>query len=67
LDQKIVARKAKARKSTAELAGNVLAKVERQNILVSFFFCHLTSPEQSPKAHQNVEISPHNSAGMKAD
>jgi len=37
LDQKVVARKAKARKCAAEVAGNVQAKVERQHrLLISF-------------------------------
>ena len=37
LDQKVVARKAKARKCAAEAAGNVQAKVERQHrLLISF-------------------------------
>jgi len=37
LDQKVVARKAKAKKCTAEVAGNVQAKVERQHrLLISF-------------------------------
>jgi hypothetical protein len=37
LDQKVVARKAKARKCAAEVAGNVQAKVERQHrLFISF-------------------------------
>ena len=37
LDQKVVARKAKARKCAAEVAGNVQAKVERQHrLLISY-------------------------------
>ena len=38
LGQKVVARKAKARKCAAEVAGNVQAKVERQHgrLLISF-------------------------------
>ena len=37
LDKKVVARKAKARKCSAEVAGNVQAKVERQHrLLISF-------------------------------
>ena len=34
LNQKVVARKAKARKCAAEVAGNVHAKVERQHSLL---------------------------------
>ena len=37
LDQEVMARKAKARKCTAEIAGNVQAKVERQHrLLISY-------------------------------
>ena len=37
LDQKVVSRKAKARKCAAEVAGNVQEKVERQHrLLISF-------------------------------
>ena len=37
LDQKVVARKVKARKCATEVAGNVQAKVERQHrLLISF-------------------------------
>ena len=50
LDQKVVARKAKARKCAAEVAGNVLAKVVcnltfsegREATQAHFFFCHPT-------------------------
>jgi len=53
LDQKFMARKAKARKCTAEIVGNLQAKIERQHRLV-IFYCHPTSQEQSPKVHQKV-------------
>ena len=50
LDQKLVARKAKARKCTAEiLVGNTQAREA-----CDFFFCHPTSQEQSPDVHLNV-------------
>ena len=55
LDQKVVARKAKARKCAAEVAGNVQAKVERQHReAFDFSFCHPTIQEYSPKVHQNM-------------
>ena len=37
LDQKVVTRKAKARKCAAEVAGNVQARVERQHRLLTSF------------------------------
>ena len=37
LDQNVMARKAKARKCTAEIVGNIQAKVERQHKLVMSF------------------------------
>ena len=41
LDQKVVARKAKARKCAAEVAGNVHAKVERQHrFMITFLLSH---------------------------
>ena len=66
LDQRVVARKAKARKCAAEVAGNVQAKVESEATQAfDFFFCHPTIQEYSPKVHQNVcDVCPHNSAGM---
>jgi hypothetical protein len=48
LDQKVVARKAKARKCAAEVAGNVQAKVERQHRLLIFFLSS-HHPEVFPK------------------
>jgi len=55
LYQKVVARKAKARKCAAEVAGDVQAKVERQHrLLMHFFFCHPTIQKYSPKVHRNV-------------
>jgi len=48
LDQKVVARKAKARKCATEVAGDVQAKVERQHrFLISFLSSH--HPEVFPK------------------
>ena len=53
LDQKVVARKAKAKKCTAEVAGNVQAKVERQHRLLIFFLSS-HHPEVFPKGTRNV-------------
>ena len=53
LDYKVVARKAKARKCAAEVAGNVQAKVEATQDF-DFFFGHPTIQEYSPKVHQIV-------------
>jgi hypothetical protein len=64
LDQKVVARKAKARKCTAQVAGNVQAKVERQHrLLISFF---VIPPSRSiPQRYTKMcVIYPHNPAGM---
>jgi len=64
LDQKVVARKAKARKCAAEVAGNVQAKVERQHrLLISF---SVIPPSRSiPQRYTKMcVICPHNSAGM---
>ena len=63
LDQKVVARKAKARKCTAEVAGIVQAKVERQQLLNSF---SVIPPSRSiPQRYTKMcVICPHNSAGM---
>ena len=64
LDQKVVARKAKARKCSAEVAGNVQAKVERQHrLLISF---PVIPPSRSiPQRYTEMcVICPHNSAGM---
>jgi len=66
LDQKVVARKAKARKCAAdEVAGNVQAKVERQHRLLISFSVIPTSrsiPQRYTKIY--VIVCPHNSAGM---
>jgi len=59
-----VARKAKARKCSAEVAGNVQAKVERQHrLLISF---SVIPPSRSiPQRYTEMRvICPHNSAGM---
>ena len=64
LDQKVVARKARARKCAAEVAGNVQAKVERQHrLLISF---SVIPPSRSiPQRYTKMcVIFPHNSAGM---
>ena len=64
LDQKVVARKAKAIKCAAEVAGNVQAKVERQHrLLISF---SVIPPSRSiPQSYTEMcVICPHNSAGM---
>jgi hypothetical protein len=61
LDQRVVARKAKARKCAAEVAGNVQAKVERQHRLLSSF--SVIPPSRSiPQRY--TKMCPHNSAGM---
>ena len=63
LDQKVVARRAKARMCEAEVAENVQAKVERQNRLLNFF---VIPPSRSiPQRYTKLcVICPHNSAGM---
>ena len=64
LDQKVVARKAKARKCAAEVAGNVQAKVERQHrLLISF---SVIPPSRSiPQRYTEMcVICSHKSAGM---
>jgi len=64
LDQKVVARMAKARKCTAQVAGNVQAKVERQHrLLISF---SVIPPSRSiPQRYTKMcVICPHNPAGM---
>ena len=60
-----MARKAKARKCSAEAAGNVQAKVERQHRLW-FLFLSSHHPEVFPKGtpKQMCVICPHKSAGM---
>ena len=64
LDQKVVARKAKARKCAAEVAENVQAMVERQHkLLISF---SVIPPSRSiPQRYTKMcVICPHNYAGM---
>ena len=59
-----MSRKAKARKCSVEVAGNVQAKVERQHrLLISF---SVIPPSRSfPQRYTEMcVISPHNSAGM---
>jgi len=65
LDQKVVARKAKARKCAAEVAGNVQAKVERQHRLLISFSPVIPPSRSIPQRYTKMcVICPHNSAGM---
>ena len=64
LNLEVVARKAKARKCTAEVAGNVHAKVERQHRFMTSF--SIVPPARSI-SHRHTKMSvicSHNSAGM---
>ena len=64
LNQKVVARKAKASKCAAEVAGNIHAKVERQHrFMISF---SIVPPARSfPQRHTKMSvICSHDSAGM---
>ena len=64
LNQKVMTRKAKARKCTAEIVGNIQAKGVRQYRLVISF--SVVPPARSnPRRHTKMcVISTHNSAGM---
>ena len=64
LNQKVVARKAKARKCAAEFAGNIHAKVARQHRLMISF--SIVPPARSiPQRHTRMSvICSHDSAGM---
>jgi hypothetical protein len=64
LNQKVVAKKARARKCTAEIVGNIQAKVERQHRLV--IILSVIPPSRSnPQRYTKLSVmSPHNSAGM---
>jgi len=64
LDQKVVARKAKARKCTAQVAGNVQAKVERQHRLLISFFVIPPSRSIRQRYTKMCVICPQNPAGM---
>jgi hypothetical protein len=64
LDQKVVARKAKARKCAAEVAGNVQAKVERQHRLVISFSVIPPSRSILQRYTKMCVICPHKSAEM---
>ena len=64
LDQKVVARKAKAGKCAAEVAGNVQAKVERQHRLLISFSVIPPSRSIPLRYTEMCVICPHNSAGM---
>ena len=64
LNQEVVARKAKARKCVAEVAGNVHAKVERQHRLM-FSFSIVPPARSIPQRHtKRSVICSHNSAEM---
>jgi hypothetical protein len=64
LDQKVVARKAKARKCAAEVAGNVQAKTERQYRLVNPI-SFIPPARNNPQRYTRMcAMSPHNSTGM---
>ena len=64
LDQKVMARKVKARKCTAEIGGNIQAKVERQHRLLISFSVIPPSRRNHQRCNKMCVISPHNSAGM---
>ena len=59
-----MARKAKARKCSAEVAGNVQAKVERQHRLLISFSVIPPSRSIPQRYTKTCVICPHNSAGM---
>jgi hypothetical protein len=48
-----MAKKARARKCTAEIVGNIQVKIEATQAF-DFFFCNPTGQEQSPTVHQIV-------------
>jgi len=64
LDQKVMARKAKARKCTAEIFGNIQAKVNRlPRLMISFSV--IPPAWSNPQMYTKMcVISLHNSAGM---
>ena len=62
LDQKVMARKAKARKCTAEIVGNIQVKIERQHRLVNSF--SVIPQARSNFLRYTVIRSPHNYVGM---
>ena len=68
LDQKVMARKAKARKCTAEIVGNIQAKVEsslsRQYRLVISFSVIPPARSNFQRYTKMCEISPHTSIDM---
>ena len=60
LDQKVMTRKAKARKCTAEIVGNIQAKVEACE-----FLSVIPPAKSNPQRYTKMcVISPHKSAGM---
>ena len=59
-----MSRKAKARKSAAEVAGNVQAKVERQHRLLISFSVIPPSSSFPQRYTKMCVICPHNPAGM---
>jgi hypothetical protein len=65
LDRKVMAtRKAKARKCTAEIVGNIQAQVERQHRLMKSFSVIPPAMSNSQRYIKMCVINPHNSAGM---
>ena len=62
-----MARKAKARKCSAEVAGNVQAKVERQHRLLIFFSVIPPSRSIPQRYTEMCVICPHNSARMNEE
>ena len=63
LDQKVMARKAKARKCTAKIVGNIQAKEERQHMLMMSFFV-IPPSRDNPHTRYTKMCVTHNSAGM---
>jgi len=64
LDQKVMAKRAKARKCTAEIVGNIQAKGERQHRLVISSSVIPPARNNSQRYTKMCLISPHDSAGM---
>ena len=64
LDQKVVARKAKAKKCTAENVGDIQAKVERQHRLVTFLSVISPARSNPQKYTKMCVVNPHSFAGM---
>ena len=64
LNQKVMARKAKARMCTAEVVGNIQAKVEKKHRLVIYFSVIPPARNNLQRYTKTCVISLHNSAGM---